>query len=256
MKSKTKADNDTLYELGWASKSFVAAAVAGLVADGKLEWTTAAKEIIPDFKGATDNITEMTSIVDLLAHRTGLTGAFHLTFQGDGIHLLDKKYLLTYFPKLKPVHSIREQWVYSSWGYSIIGEIIERITGEALGSNPDRAVFSRLGLIRTTSQLDVPNMAKPYTVTEDASPYELPSPMLFQDSFFEAAAGVNSSINDMLKYAQAIMGAKSSASTASASPIKGSGWISLPTFRSEDLRYANALMRLVGPALNCLELEV
>lgn len=56
LRSKTKAGSDTLYRPGWASRWFVAAAVEGLVADGKLEWRTTAKEIIPGFKGATDSI--------------------------------------------------------------------------------------------------------------------------------------------------------------------------------------------------------
>lgn len=210
--SETPPDDNTLYGLGTATKSFVAAGVARLVADEKLKWTTTAKDIIPEFQGATDNITKMTNFVDPLAHRTSLTGAFHLTFQGDGIHLLNKKYLLSYFSKLKTVYSIREEWTYSSWGYLIIGEILERVTGETLGSYLDQAVFKHLGLSRTTTQLDVlntSNLAKPHAALEDASSYELKSPMLFKGSIFEAAAGAYSSTTDMLKYAQSIMSAGS-----------------------------------------------
>ena len=94
--------------------------------------------------------------------------------------------------------------------------MLERIFKKSLGSYLGRVVFQRLGLTRTTT----PKLANVYVALDDASPYELPSPILFKDGFFEAAAGVYSSLNDMLRFAQAIMGAKSSAFKTSASPIE------------------------------------
>ena len=54
VKEEIKSNDDTLYGLGSVSKSLVA---AGVAEEGKLKWTTTAKEVIPEFEGATDNHT-------------------------------------------------------------------------------------------------------------------------------------------------------------------------------------------------------
>ena len=69
-----------------------------MIADGKLKGTTTTKEVIPDFQGETRDVTEMTNIIDLLAHRTCLTGLFQLTSHADGFHLVQVKNVLGTFP--------------------------------------------------------------------------------------------------------------------------------------------------------------
>jgi CubicO group peptidase (beta-lactamase class C family) len=87
---KQKADNDTMYGIGSCSKSYFVAAAAALVEQGKLSWTEPAKNVVAEFKTSSEVVTEQANIIDLAAHCLGLTGAFHLTFQGNGSHLIGK----------------------------------------------------------------------------------------------------------------------------------------------------------------------
>lgn len=49
------------------------------------------------------------------------------------------------------------------------------------------------------------NFAKPYAALADGTPYELPYRQDFRYHFFEAAAGIYTSLNDVLKYSKAVL---------------------------------------------------
>lgn len=178
----------------------MALAAATLVSEGKL--------YISELDRVLRAVTRDATLLDLLAHRTGLTGAFHLAWQGDGTHLIGKRDYLTCFNHLKPVTSFRERWIYNSWGYSVVGHIIERVSGLQIGEYLQKAVFNPLQLTRTTSQTDhenMDNLAEAYSTLSDGTPHLLPARQDFRDSLFDAAAGVYSSLNDMLKYSKHVL---------------------------------------------------
>lgn len=105
--AKTAADSETLYGLGSLTKSMTAIAIGKLVKDGLLTWETPVRDILPDFQHDDPVITNLTTVVDLLAHRTGLSGDLSLTFQGDGEALLPKGQFIRTFNNLDKVASFR-----------------------------------------------------------------------------------------------------------------------------------------------------
>jgi len=105
------ASDDTLYGIGSCSKPFFAAVTAALVSEGKLQWDEPVKKHLPILETSSKVVTENANLIDLLGHRTGLTGAFYMTFQGNGDHLIHNKDFWPYLRTLQPAASLRERWV-------------------------------------------------------------------------------------------------------------------------------------------------
>ncbi|PVH81942.1 beta-lactamase/transpeptidase-like protein [Cadophora sp. DSE1049] len=127
---------------------------------------------------------------------------------GNGDHLIAKKYFGTYLQALKPATPFREKWIYNSHGYSIVGELLTTSTRKSLNSLLEEYVNKPLGLTRTATELDFENetnFAKPYSPLDDGTPFELRERQDFRGHFFEAAAGVHSTLDDILKLFQANM---------------------------------------------------
>ncbi|KAJ5730158.1 Protein flp [Penicillium malachiteum] len=201
-------DSQTLYGLGSLTKSLTAIGIANMVHEGLLSWDTPVKDVLQDFAHKDPCVAKLTTVVDLLAHRTGLAGDISLTFQGDGKALLPADQLLPTFNQNDRVVPFRSEWVYNSWGYSIAGLIIEKLSGESLGSYLQKHVYNAFAMGNTTTQfssLHSNNVAEPYATDSNATPVHLPSAMIFENSLFEAAAGAYSTVDDMLNYSTALL---------------------------------------------------
>jgi CubicO group peptidase (beta-lactamase class C family) len=67
--------DDTIYYLGSMTKGFTAEAIAILVEEGKLGWSTRVRDVLPAFRPNDKIIHEHATITDLLSYRTGLERA-------------------------------------------------------------------------------------------------------------------------------------------------------------------------------------
>lgn len=67
-------DEDTLFPLASLTKLCTAVAVGPLVEDGKLEWTTRIKDIIPDLRMADETMGEQLTVEMALSHQSELYG--------------------------------------------------------------------------------------------------------------------------------------------------------------------------------------
>ena len=205
------ANSQTIYGIGSMTKAFVAAGMGKLVEEQKLNWTTPIKDILPEWHNTDSAVTSLTTVVDCLAHRTGLPGDYQLTFQGDGDALLPKDQLVPTVNAMQPVTSFRGEWIYSSWGYAIAALVIERLSHSTLNDYLSREIYDPLNMLDTTTQPKFPakaNIAKPYAALSQGWPQPLSSRMMFKDTFFEAAGGAFTSVDDMLRWSSAIFEAK------------------------------------------------
>ena len=118
----------TIYGIGSATKSLVAAAVGRLVDEKKLSWDTLVKDVSPEFQHDSPPVTAILTAADILWHRCGLAdgGTMSLAFQGDGEMLLPRSSLFDLFNHSPVAFPIRQSWDYFVWGYSLAGGIIER----------------------------------------------------------------------------------------------------------------------------------
>lgn len=202
------ADSQTLYGIGSLTKSMTVLGVANLVDDGLLSWDTPIKDILPEFQPKDSSVANLTTVVDLLAHRTGVNERLSLAIQGGGEMLLPKEQLMPIFNNLDQISSFRGDWVYNNLGYAIVARIIEKITRHPFKQYLKTHVFDRFGMNRTIVGVSSQhNIAKPYMSYSNATPVELNSDLQFEDSLFEASGSVYSNIDDMLAYSASLLDA-------------------------------------------------
>lgn len=214
VKVKSRPTSNTIYGIGSMTKGIVAAAVANLVATGKLSsFDEQVKNVMPkSFSHQNEQVKNDLTVRDLLSHRSGLSGfnSMSMAFQGDGEMLLEKDQLFKVFAGLPQDAPLRSSWVYLLWGYSMVGAIIAEVSGQTLDEYLKTSVLKPLGMGSTSvrpSELEkTGNLAKAYGALSNAEPFELPHRQLYEETFFEASGGLYSNIEDMLKWSKEVLG--------------------------------------------------
>ncbi|WP_057829957.1 serine hydrolase [Colwellia sp. TT2012] len=193
----TKVTAETLFGIASNTKAMTVALLASLIDEGKLTWQTKVIDVIPEFQMPDAYVTRAFTMVDLLAHNSGLgLGAGDLMiWPNTSLSNADILNGLKYLPE---VSSFRSEFAYDNLMYIIAGEVIARITGQSwqeviqqriftpLGMNNTRATFSQIEKTnKNVARAHVPLNGKLHVVDGD-----------FLEKF-SSAGSVASSVNDM-----------------------------------------------------------
>ncbi|KAF2684664.1 beta-lactamase/transpeptidase-like protein, partial [Lentithecium fluviatile CBS 122367] len=95
--------------------------------------------------------------------------------------------------------------------YALAREVTEKLSGQSYGDYIHDQFLEPLGLIRTTTKhqyTNQENFATPYAALDDGSPYKLPPPPVQDGTIMVSAQGIQSSVNDLLKFSSALMQAR------------------------------------------------
>jgi D-alanyl-D-alanine carboxypeptidase len=130
--------------IGSVTKTFVAAAILQLVAEGRLELDDSARAYLPTVRSLSPEIT----IAQLLDHTSGLADLFpDATRRGLEEH---PEHAWTTDEVLRTLHEPwyepGEGWAYANTNYFLLGLIVERLTGSSLTDELARRFLSPLGL--------------------------------------------------------------------------------------------------------------
>ncbi len=186
----------TLFQLASLSKAFTAAAIGMLVDDGELNWDDKVIDHLPSFRLYDAHISASFQVRDLLCHRNG-----YETFDGDllwyGTNYTSEE-MLQRFAKLPPKHTFREKYGYSNLNFIAAALLIEEKTDKTWAEFLTERIFRPLGMRSTSANLD------DFLAEADiAHPHVKGKPIKHQN-FDEGmgAVGVNSNVQDLLKWAQ------------------------------------------------------
>ncbi|MCA1711814.1 MAG: serine hydrolase [Actinobacteria bacterium] len=142
------ATPQTLFAIASDSKAFTAALCATFVDEGRLEWDAPVRDVLPWFRLQDLHATELVSVRDLLAHRTGLPRHDGAWFWGGATP--SKEEMVRRLRHLQPSAPLRQVWQYNNHAYTTAGFI----AGELAGSDWETALRDRLleplGMKRTT----------------------------------------------------------------------------------------------------------
>jgi CubicO group peptidase (beta-lactamase class C family) len=204
LQSNARANSDTVYCIDSMTKSMVAALVGIEIFNGTkgLTWTTRIKEVLPEFKLSVEYITDNCTIIDLLCHRSGISGFDEFWIGSHNVVYLARDQALRTFAKIKPAVPFRTSFEYNNWGYEILGQVLEQITGEKLSDLLHEKLFEPLGMTRTSTSWDIAdlNAASYYIILENSSPFAIPRPSLGKGTIMEAAGGIKSTLHDLNIY--------------------------------------------------------
>ena len=190
----------TKFRMASHSKLFTAIGIMQLREDGKLRLDDPVVKYLTWFKAkpAGDDDGPIT-IEQLLSHSSGLqreAGDHWTSFEfptADELRLLYADRQAAFAPSVR--------WKYSNLAYAVAGMIIEQVSGERWSDYVDRNIFQPLGMLDSSVDKNVPELAVPYgRRMPDGSREVLP----FVDARGMAAAtGVTSTLDDMAKFVSA-----------------------------------------------------
>lgn len=205
-----RVTRDDLWHLGSCTKSMTASVVAMLVEDGKLRWDTTIGEVFADLGEAVRPAWREVTIQQLLVHCGGAPhdppAALWKTARerlgtAPGQREAFVKGLLAREPE-KPPGTV---WIYSDSGYSIVGAMMERVTGKAWEELMRERLFVPLGL--KSAGFGEPAAAEkaeqPWGHTGEEPPYKPipPGPDADNPPAIGPAATVHMTISDFARYA-------------------------------------------------------
>lgn len=202
MDTGEKVNSATNFGIASISKAFTTTAIALLIDQGKLSWDDRVKKYIPEFKMYNDYVTENFTLRDLVSHRSGLgLGAGDLMVWPDG-HDFTPKDIINNIHHLKPVSDFRTKYDYDNLLYIIAGVVIEKVSGQTWGEFIEENFIKPLEMNRTAGNWNRlknrTNVVVPHVpINEDLKVVER-----YTNPIFDAAAGIYSNVDDLLKWAQ------------------------------------------------------
>jgi CubicO group peptidase (beta-lactamase class C family) len=155
---------DDLFRIASHSKTFTGVACQQLLAKGKLRLDDAASVHVPELA---DSTMGKVTVRELLGHTSGMTrDGRDCTFWALEKTFPDRDELLVTVQNEGFVLPPNEHFKYSNIGYSLLGLIIERASGESYRDFVTRTIVEPLGLTKTGPDLDFDRLdqfAKGYT---------------------------------------------------------------------------------------------
>ena len=194
----------TLFPIGSETKAFTSAALAILVEEGKLRWTSHVVKHLPGFRMYDPYATEHMTVKDLLTMRSGLA-------LGEGDLLIvpattrsraDVVHALRY---LKPRTGFRDVFAYSNIMYVTAGSLVHAVSGETWGKFVRRRILVPLGMsdVTTTYNPQAPNEVALHARIDGPIRGIGPLSVLHHwltSPWADPAGGINASAVDMAKW--------------------------------------------------------
>jgi CubicO group peptidase (beta-lactamase class C family) len=137
---KVKETDETVFDVGSITKQFTAAAIMKLQSQGKL---AVSDRLSKFFTEAPDDKKDIT-IQQLLTHAAGFPGAI-----GDDYELVTADEFMKLAFKTKLLSAPGSQYEYSNVGYSILGIIIEKVSGKKYENYLHDQLFVPAGMMHT-----------------------------------------------------------------------------------------------------------
>ena len=203
------ANSNTRYPLASITKSFIAAAIAQLVDEGRLRWEEPLSTYVPELSFESQPwLASNLFLTDLLAHKTGLIRLDALWLGANGRVVIPKNFTIPVCNNLTSVYPFRTKWLYNNWMYALAGEIIERVTNQSLAEVLATRVFNSAGLSDTTlfpSEIPPDSTALPYMILADKTAVRVADTPLLDGELMASAGGIRSNVNDLLKWGDILL---------------------------------------------------
>lgn len=200
IESGKHVDKNTLFAIASNSKAFTAAALALLVEEGKISWNDKVIDHIPEFKMYAPWVTENFTIIDLLAHRSGLgLGAGDLlVFPDGGNCTIDD--ILNSFQYQTPVSQFRTKYDYDNLLFIVAGEIITRKSGMSWSEFIENRIMTPLEMKNSAGSLNSVKNHSNIALPHSSETGELVIIEPYTMDLMNAAGGIYASVADLSRW--------------------------------------------------------
>jgi CubicO group peptidase (beta-lactamase class C family) len=139
---------DALFQIGSITKVWTATVVMQLVDEGRLGLDTPVIEVLPELRLSDPDVMRRLTIRHLLTHTSGIDGDV-FTDTGRGDDCLERYVAL--LANVAQNHPLGATWSYCNSGYSLLGRVIEGVTGGTWDKALRERLFEPLGLEHTVT---------------------------------------------------------------------------------------------------------
>lgn len=199
-------DTETVFQIGSATKAFLATTMAITVDRKKFAWDDRVVDLYPDFQMWDSWVTREFRVFDLLGQRSGMP-----PYANDAVGLMgfDQPELIRTLRYVEPVSSFRSTFAYTN----ITHMLAQRIVAKQLGAEDWDAIvradiFGPLGMKNSSFTAEAieaaANRTWGYRWTPDGT-VEVPFTPIFPYGF-GAAGAINSNIDDMAQWLRLHLG--------------------------------------------------
>lgn len=187
----------TVFPIGSNTKSFTAALIGMLQDEHKVSVQAKPSAYIPRLQFFNDRMNEVVTVEDLLDHRSGIGGA-------DGSFVLfpaaDRMALMNRLPFLKPGGAPENSWIYSNFGYIILGTIAEQVYGDTWDRLVAGRIFKPLQMAHSSTSLEALFQAKEYSLPYGVYQDKIEKILYQKPDNDKPGAAVNSTAEDMARW--------------------------------------------------------
>lgn len=192
---ETPVTSETVFELGSLSKQFTAAAILLLAEQGRIQLDAGISQYLTEVPREWKAIT----VRHLLTHSSGIQEYLAVPGLPDEAHAVDHQSMTRmFFERLRLEFEPGETWAYSNSGYLLLGDIIERVSGQSYWSFLEANLFRPAGMTSTRSsdpRAVIRNRARGYGVEDGAFVNRSP---LSERAY--AAGAIVSTLGDMTRW--------------------------------------------------------
>jgi CubicO group peptidase (beta-lactamase class C family) len=204
-------DANTKFNLGSMNKMFTAVAIAQLVQAGKLSFNDPVGKHLPDYPNK--EVAEKVTIHHLLTHTSGMGSYWGEKFAAQRDKLLTVAAYLPLFAAEPLSFPPGEKFQYSNSGFTLLGAIVEKVSGQDYYSYVREHIFKPAGMNDTgfyEPGKEIPNLAIGYT---KMSPQGQPQEEIRDNTNLREirggpAGGGFSTAPDLVKFQQALFSYK------------------------------------------------
>lgn len=201
--NQTLPTKTSIYEIGSLSKVFTAILLSNLVEEGTITLDQPISLFLPDTLKKNEDLAKIT--FQMLANHTSGLPRLPDNFekikgynQNDPYKAYDKKALYSYLSSFKNKKTPGEEYEYSNLGYAILGDIITGIYKKSYDQVVRDLICKPLDMNNTFQVLD-PKRKDTFKVYNKEGQEVLP----WSFDAFSAAVGLKSTVEDLLKFANA-----------------------------------------------------
>jgi CubicO group peptidase (beta-lactamase class C family) len=148
LRTGVEATPDTVFQIGSQGKMWTATVLMQLVDEGLVDLDVPVRSYLADFRVADPEVSAAVTPRHLLSHTSGIDGD-HFEDCGRGDDCLQR--YVESCAALGQTHPLGATMSYCNTGFSILGRIIEVVTGEVWDAAMRARLFAPLGLTQTST---------------------------------------------------------------------------------------------------------
>ncbi|MGL1863370.1 MAG: serine hydrolase [Pseudodesulfovibrio sp.] len=198
-------DADTVFQVGSTTKAFTVALMATLVDEGKADWDDRVVDHFPNFMMYDPWVTREFRVHDLFAQHSGMP-----FYAGDLQSFIgfDRDHIIHSMRYIKPVYSFRDKFSYVNNLFVAGAKVEEKLTGKTWETLMQERILTPLKMTRSSMDeaglTQVENGSDLHIlVNGKAQPIKPGAALLDWPYTYGPAGGLNSSAQDMAKWAAA-----------------------------------------------------